>query len=215
MAKTRADLIAAYLEELVRQGGGAVEIQRGALAARFGCAPSQVNYVLATRFTLDRGYVLESRPGQGGYIRVRVLSTAEWRLLVPRSVRQAVLDNLGAQAAPHVTDPTELAMSQDDAALVTQELRQAGLLTEREAAMLRAMLRRDVLRIALPERDRLRARLLRAAVLACMPGTPASEPVSSGPLSEPPASAPAARTSGVRRLRAARRTQIPPQEVGR
>ncbi len=172
MARTRADLMAAYLEELVRQGGGAVEIQRGALAARFGCAPSQVNYVLATRFTLDRGYVLESRSGQGGYIRVRVLSVAEWRLLMPQAARFDPDETGAANPARSRRPVPEMALSQDEALEVTRELRQAGLITEREAGMLRFMLTREVLGVPLPERDRLRARLVRAAVLALMPGVP-------------------------------------------
>ncbi len=48
----------------------AVEVRRNELAAHFGCAPSQINYVLATRFTPDHGYLIESRRGGGGYIRI-------------------------------------------------------------------------------------------------------------------------------------------------
>ena len=49
----------------------AIELQRNELAHYFSCAPSQINYVLATRFNLDRGYAIESRRGGGGYIRIR------------------------------------------------------------------------------------------------------------------------------------------------
>jgi transcriptional regulator CtsR len=155
MARTRADLMADYLESLVREGGGSVEIQRGALAARFGCAPSQVNYVLATRFTLAHGYVLESRPGQGGYIRIRALSGEEWRALLPVTL------------SSH--DVVHRGLGQEEALRAVDVLEAAGLLTAREAALLRAVVDREVLRIALPERDRLRARLLRAALAAAMP----------------------------------------------
>lgn len=47
-----------------------VELSRAQLADNFACVPSQINYVLATRFTLERGYIVESRRGGGGYIRV-------------------------------------------------------------------------------------------------------------------------------------------------
>lgn len=49
---------------------GAAELQRNKLAGEFGCAPSQINYVLSTRFTVQRGYVVESKRGGGGYIKV-------------------------------------------------------------------------------------------------------------------------------------------------
>lgn len=49
---------------------GAAELQRNKLANEFGCAPSQINYVLSTRFTVQRGYVVESKRGGGGYIKV-------------------------------------------------------------------------------------------------------------------------------------------------
>ncbi len=47
------------------------EIQRNELASIFGCAPSQINYVLSSRFTPEHGYIIESRRGGGGYIKIR------------------------------------------------------------------------------------------------------------------------------------------------
>jgi len=153
MARTRADLMADHLEQLLRQGGGAVEIQRGALAARFGCAPSQVNYVLATRFTLAHGYVLESRPGAKGYIRIRFLEDGEWARQAARILR----DEMSGE-------PTGI--DQETALRLIAAMRQMGLVTGREEALLVALTDRDVLQIALPERDRLRVRLVQAALRA-------------------------------------------------
>ena len=51
--------------------GGTVEIQRNELAQMVGCVPSQINYVIASRFTPEQGYIVESRRGGGGYIRIR------------------------------------------------------------------------------------------------------------------------------------------------
>ena len=51
-------------------GQDAVELQRSQLASRFGCAPSQINYVIETRFSPARGFSVESRRGGGGYIRI-------------------------------------------------------------------------------------------------------------------------------------------------
>ena len=70
-----SDTIESFIKELLTQEEQGVELKRNELAEYFGCAPSQINYVLATRFTLDDGYVIESRRGGGGYIRiVRVVS---------------------------------------------------------------------------------------------------------------------------------------------
>ena len=55
---------------LKSSGDNSVELSRAQLANDFSCVPSQINYVLATRFTLERGYIVESRRGGGGYIRV-------------------------------------------------------------------------------------------------------------------------------------------------
>ncbi len=68
---TLADLIEIYIKQQLKQSEDqAVEISRAQLAETFSCVPSQINYVLTTRFTLDRGYLIESRRGGGGYIRV-------------------------------------------------------------------------------------------------------------------------------------------------
>ena len=76
-----SDTIESFIKELLTQEEQGVELKRNELAEYFGCAPSQINYVLATRFTLDDGYVIESRRGGGGYIRIiRVVSDHGQRL---------------------------------------------------------------------------------------------------------------------------------------
>ena len=65
-----SDSVAKLIEELLREGGGQVEVRRSDLSDRVGCAPSQINYVITSRFTPERGYLIESRRGGGGYIRI-------------------------------------------------------------------------------------------------------------------------------------------------
>ena len=65
-----SDIIEEFINELIRDAEGVVEIGRNELANYFNCAPSQINYVLTTRFTSDRGYCIESRRGGGGYIKI-------------------------------------------------------------------------------------------------------------------------------------------------
>ena len=65
-----ADQIAKMIEEMLEESGGSLELQRNEMAGRLGCVPSQISYVLTSRFTPERGYVIESRRGGGGYIRI-------------------------------------------------------------------------------------------------------------------------------------------------
>ena len=66
-----SDLIASFLQDsLEMTENGVLEIQRSDLAQRFNCVPSQINYVMSTRFSPERGYIVESRRGGNGYIRI-------------------------------------------------------------------------------------------------------------------------------------------------
>ena len=62
-----SDLIASFLQESLDEAeNGVLEIQRNDLAQRFNCVPSQINYVMSTRFSPERGYIVESRRGGNG-----------------------------------------------------------------------------------------------------------------------------------------------------
>ena len=65
-----ADHIARMIEEMLNEGNGTLELQRNEMATRLGCVPSQISYVISSRFTPERGYVIESRRGGGGCIRI-------------------------------------------------------------------------------------------------------------------------------------------------
>lgn len=65
-----SDMIAQMIEEMLTAEGGSLELRRNDLAERVGCVPSQINYVISSRFTPERGYIIESRRGGGGYIRI-------------------------------------------------------------------------------------------------------------------------------------------------
>ncbi|PSR36201.1 MAG: transcriptional regulator, partial [Sulfobacillus thermosulfidooxidans] len=118
------------------------EIQRADIAERFDCVPSQITYVLMTRFTPERGYLVEGRRGGGGGIKV---------LQLIEGFEDVMLAVQGLES-----------IDQNRAVSVVERLYESGHITERERAMFLAVVRRDVLGVGLPERDRLRARLLQA-----------------------------------------------------
>ena len=65
-----SDLIASFIRDSLEDADGVLELQRNDLAERFHCVPSQINYVMSTRFSPEHGYIVESRRGGGGYIRI-------------------------------------------------------------------------------------------------------------------------------------------------
>ena len=100
-----SDLIASFLQDsLDTAENGVLEVQRSDLARRFNCVPSQINYVMSTRFSPERGYIVESRRGGNGYIRItRVRVDRETLLMhvinslggsVDLSSARAILSNL-------------------------------------------------------------------------------------------------------------------------
>lgn len=77
--KNLADAIEEFIiRELLQDSEDSLLVQRNELAERLSCAPSQISYVLSTRFTPERGYMVESRRGSGGFVRiVRVVPQQE------------------------------------------------------------------------------------------------------------------------------------------
>ena len=65
-----SDLVAQYILNMLEAQDGSAEIRRNELAGSLGCVPSQINYVITARFTPEQGYIVESRRGGGGYIRI-------------------------------------------------------------------------------------------------------------------------------------------------
>ena len=76
------DEIARFIRDALESAGGIAELQRAALAEMFGCVPSQINYVITTRFSPEHGYVVESRRGGGGYIRITRVRTSPRALIM-------------------------------------------------------------------------------------------------------------------------------------
>jgi len=77
-----SDLIASFIMDIMEGAGGTAELSRSNLAERFSCVPSQINYVISTRFSPEHGYIVESRRGGGGFIRITRVQASPQRLIM-------------------------------------------------------------------------------------------------------------------------------------
>ncbi|WP_227764058.1 CtsR family transcriptional regulator [Zhaonella formicivorans] len=147
-----ADEIESYIKKALEQNkDGIVELQRNDLAIKFNCAPSQINYVLSTRFTVERGYLVESRRGGGGFVRIVKLSINE-----EADLYRLINENIGQMASQAVGEG------------LIARLVEEGFLTEREGLLMKAVIHRDVIQLELPHRDLIRASILRAMLLTLL-----------------------------------------------
>ena len=78
---TISDLIEQMLMEMISSSDGSVEIRRNILANQLNCVPSQINYVIKTRFTPERGYSIESKRGGGGSVTIRRIESTSDSLI--------------------------------------------------------------------------------------------------------------------------------------
>lgn len=146
-----SDYIASIIEEMLNDGGGKTEVRRNDLAARVGCVPSQINYVITSRFTPEKGYIIESRRGGGGYIRiVRAQMTKNEYLM---HFFHAIGDELDEKSASSYVG----------------NLSDRGIVTPRECAIIRSALCGSSLdRISPGEKNRVRADIMRHIIMTLM-----------------------------------------------
>lgn len=145
-----SDIIEGFIKELMDANNNkAIEIQRNILAQQFDCSPSQINYVLTTRFTNDRGYSVESRRGGGGYIRIfKVRSSIEEEL--KRILNESIGDNI------------TLNKSSD----LLNALMERRVITENEKAIMQSALNDRAFNVvAYEDRNKLRADILKEMIL--------------------------------------------------
>lgn len=96
-----SDLIASFIRDSLEDADGVLELQRNDLAERFHCVPSQINYVMSTRFSPENGYIVESRRGGGGYIRITRVQVDRPTLLM--SVINSIGESIDLQSAAAIT----------------------------------------------------------------------------------------------------------------
>ena len=145
-----SDSIEQFIKTMLTQEEQEVELKRNELAEYFGCAPSQINYVLATRFTPDHGYIIESRRGGGGYIRIFRMQQDTGKQLV-YLLNERIGDSISALSANHLI----------------QQLQEREIVTANEAALMIAAVSAQSLSLPLPEalKDALRAKILKSMLM--------------------------------------------------
>ncbi len=142
-----SDSIEQFIKELM-ESDAQVELRRNELAHHFGCAPSQINYVLATRFSVDHGYIIESRRGGGGFIRI-----VRMRERSPETLLSAIIERIGNS------------ISEESAAAIIANLMERKIITVKEARLMRAAVTRNALALPVSAKDILRASVLSNMVI--------------------------------------------------
>ncbi|MGN0555935.1 MAG: CtsR family transcriptional regulator [Candidatus Fimenecus sp.] len=146
LSKEIADLIVQMLGDT-----GTAEIRRNDLAEQIGCVPSQINYVLSSRFTPENGYIVESRRGGGGYIKI-TRATYNYETL-----KMHLINSIGDK------------IDEKACRANLQNLHARGLLSDQEVSVMYAALRDNTYRDLPPDaRDRVRASVFKQMLLATM-----------------------------------------------
>ncbi|MGI6690672.1 MAG: CtsR family transcriptional regulator [Christensenellales bacterium] len=142
-----SDAIEEFIKTMLSQEELEIELKRNELAEYFRCAPSQINYVLSTRFTPDHGYVTESRRGGGGCIRIIRLEREQGQYL------QYLLDE-------RIGD----SITTKSAQILCMQLAEQGAVSEGTARLMCAALSPKALSVPIPEplKDALRAKMMRS-----------------------------------------------------
>ncbi|MBR6568832.1 MAG: CtsR family transcriptional regulator [Clostridia bacterium] len=145
-----SDSIEQFIKTMLSQEEHEIELKRNELAEYFGCAPSQINYVLATRFTPDHGYIIESRRGGGGYIRIFRMQQDTGKQLV-YLLNERIGDSITVLSANHLI----------------QQLKERDIVTSDEAALMAAAVSQQAISLPLPEelKNALRAKILKTMLM--------------------------------------------------
>lgn len=146
-----SDVIELMIRGLLEENHGLVEIARNDLASQFNCVPSQINYVISTRFTSQQGYYVESKRGGGGGIRITKIA----------------MDSRSSYLL-HLLNSMEAEFSEQTARLYLKELLTHQMISDREAVLLQSAFSDKAFQeIPSQARPRLRSRMLKN-ILSCL-----------------------------------------------
>jgi len=146
-----SDIIEDFIKELMDGNSNRViEIQRNLLAQQFDCSPSQINYVLTTRFNNDRGYIVESRRGGGGCIKIFKVETSKYDDF-DKILSESIGDNITINKAFDLIDT----------------FKEKGIISNKEQNLMKRTLSdRALAKVSYEDRNKLRADILKEMILA-------------------------------------------------
>ena len=142
-----SDVIEEFIKELFNEDNEVVEIQRNELAEHFNCVPSQINYVISTRFKPSQGYYVESRRGGGGHITIKKVNNSKEDYIMH------IINNIGDSLTSNEVD------------ILISDFLSYGLITTKEAKLLKVATSDNVLRLPKEEKEKLRARIFKNMLL--------------------------------------------------
>lgn len=146
-----SDLVANYIMRVLDESDGNAEIQRNVLAGELGCVPSQINYVITSRFTPEQGYIVESKRGGGGYIRITRVTTDR------RSAIMHIVNSIGDK------------LSSSSAAIMLRNMKDSGIISAYDSALMSAALSDKAYGDTPPQkRDSLRASIFKNLLITHM-----------------------------------------------
>ena len=140
------DLIEEFIKDLF-DGNDSVEIQRNELANHFHCVPSQINYVISTRFKPSQGYYVESKRGGGGNIKIKKVNTTKSDYIMH------IINNIGKT------------LTSNDVDILISDFLTYKIVTKTEAKLLKVATSDNVLKLDTNIRDEVRARIFKNMLL--------------------------------------------------
>ena len=141
------DQIEEFIKELFREDDDYIEIQRNDLAEHFNCVPSQINYVISTRFKPSQGYYVESKRGGGGHITIKKINLSKSKYFM------------------HIIASMDETLTAQEVDIFISNFLSYDMITEEEAKLLKVATSDNVLTISQPDRDKIRAKIFKNMIL--------------------------------------------------
>lgn len=141
-----SDIIEEFIKDLFEEEDF-IEIQRNELAQQFNCVPSQINYVISTRFKPSQGYYVESKRGGGGNIRIKKISNTKSDYIM------YIINNIGKTITVNEID------------ILLSDFLTYKIIDEKEAKLLKVATSDNVLKLDIDIKDEVRARIFKNMLL--------------------------------------------------